>query len=307
MAIPACNVVGHMALRKPAFTSVRTMNERRAVLGCYLLSSSIAQFVGVMEPLQWTSHMAECLEVLATSKETPNDAILVQLVSMRLIADKIEQGTGINSEPTPITRAPYAWHVTALESQLADLTNRIPSDLLSNQSIMLCLLDVKVSLYETALANPPDRLANDVDVRRLDHLYTCLSAVKEFTDILLSCSPASLFNLSMSMIMQISHCFIVLFRLSVFEYPGWDRAAVRRDVDLISLTTQLSEKMGQIASTVGITNDGPLVDSGTRFSRILQRLVTSNGRARTGDRDVVSRSVHGHFVVIGGIYVGGVL
>lgn len=76
--------------------------------------------------------MTECLEVLSASTETPNDAVLVQLVSTRRITDKIPMGTWNYNDPTPNMRAPYAWHVKALECQLADMTSRMPLHLHHN-------------------------------------------------------------------------------------------------------------------------------------------------------------------------------
>ncbi|PLB54152.1 hypothetical protein P170DRAFT_346654 [Aspergillus steynii IBT 23096] len=266
LAVPTCNVAGHFTKRKIYVSLVRTMNERRALLGCYFLSSAISQFVGLTEPMTWTLHMTECLEVLSASTETPNDAILVQLVSIRRITDKIPMGTWNFNDPTPLMRAPYAWHLKALESQLTDLTSRMPLHLHHNKTATLYLLHLKVALYETALLNAPAEPCNDIDIDRLDHLYSCLNAIKGFCDIILSV-PLTMFpDIPMSVYILMSHCFIALFRLSMFDYPGWDKEAVRRDVDLLGITAQLAERMAQVAPTLGIKNNGMQLDTCTRFA-----------------------------------------
>lgn len=63
-----------------------------------------------------------------------------------------------------------------------------------------------------------------------------------------------------------SHCFITLFRLSTFDYPGWDKEAVRRDVDLLAITAELSANMTEAAALLGYKNDGTQKDTCTRFA-----------------------------------------
>lgn len=77
--------------------------------------------------------MTECQEVLSMSTETSNDALLVQLVSIRRVNDKIPMGTWNYNDPNPIMRAPYGWHIKALEEQLASLTSCMPAHLHHNR------------------------------------------------------------------------------------------------------------------------------------------------------------------------------
>lgn len=134
------------------------------------------------------------------------------------------------------------------------------------------LLHLKVALYETALLSAPTETCNDIDINRLDHLYSCLHAIKEFSDTILSLPPTIYPNLSMPTFILMSHCFISLFRLSMFEYPGWDKESVRRDVDLLAITAELAHRMTQVASLLGIKNDGTQLDTCTRFADKILKL-----------------------------------
>ena len=82
----------------------RTTEERRAVLGCFLMSSTyvqassgvrlyayicrISSFLQKIDALRWTTHMDECLQVLDEGKECLNDEMLVQQVRLRLVAER---------------------------------------------------------------------------------------------------------------------------------------------------------------------------------------------------------------------------
>jgi hypothetical protein len=79
--------------------------------------------------------MSECLDMLSKSSETPNDVVLVQLVSSWLIVDKISQGPWNveHAGDKQTNRAPPAFHINAFESQLIDLVNRNPKELHENR------------------------------------------------------------------------------------------------------------------------------------------------------------------------------
>lgn len=90
----------------PRPSTPRTMEERRAALGCYLMTSMyvkyilrtarrvidhlnrISSFLQKIETIRWTTHLDESLQTVGEQKECLNDNILVQLVRMRLIVEK---------------------------------------------------------------------------------------------------------------------------------------------------------------------------------------------------------------------------
>ncbi|BAE60275.1 unnamed protein product [Aspergillus oryzae RIB40] len=64
----------------------RTLEERRAVLGCFVITSSIASSLFKSDALRWTPHMEENLEILASTKECFGDELLVWLVRIQRLA-----------------------------------------------------------------------------------------------------------------------------------------------------------------------------------------------------------------------------
>lgn len=79
--------------------------------------------------------MSECLEMLTESRETPNDIVLVQLVSFWLMVDKMSQGPWNveHAADRQINRAPAAFHINAFESQLIELINKLPAEIYENR------------------------------------------------------------------------------------------------------------------------------------------------------------------------------
>ncbi|RDW65808.1 uncharacterized protein DSM5745_09547 [Aspergillus mulundensis] len=267
------NAVGHMPGLKASISTMRTMNERRAVLGCFVLTSIIAQFLGRMDPLRWTPHMKECLDILAHSEESPGDAVLAQITRTRLVADQILQGPwddGLYGLSPSSTRA--AFHSKALESRLKTNKADIPAQLGDNKPILFHIYDTEISLYEAALVKPP--ADEEMSTLRLDHLYSCLHVVKQFFDLFSAINPVEYTALALPHLAQLSHCFVTLFRLSTFDYPGWNKAAVKNTVDILVVADQISTSLSQVAATVGIHSDGANSDPYSKLGMILQKLRT---------------------------------
>ncbi|PWY80823.1 hypothetical protein BO94DRAFT_470367 [Aspergillus sclerotioniger CBS 115572] len=271
MIVSNNNAVGHLPGLKASISTRRTMNERRAVLSCFVMTSIIAQFLGRMDPLRWTSHMQESLEVLAGSEESPGDGVLVQLTRTRLLADQILQGPwseglyGLHP-----AQAVAAFHLKALQSRLEAIKAEIPVSLAENKPILFHFYDTEITLYEVAIAKPP--ADEEMSTQRLDHLYAALQVVKRFFDLFLTIAPAGYTSLALPNLTQVSHCLVTLLRLSTLDYPGWDKAAVRRSVDILAVAEQIATRMGQVADAVGIQSEGACDDPFGKLGMIMQKL-----------------------------------
>jgi 3-methyladenine DNA glycosylase Mpg len=85
--------------------------------------------------MRWTAHMKECLEVLTERKETPNDAVLVQLVQIQLVVDKVirrswdESGLTVEgSDPL----LPTSFFIQTMHQQLQRVRSRISPESADN-------------------------------------------------------------------------------------------------------------------------------------------------------------------------------
>ncbi|KAK4862913.1 hypothetical protein LT330_010743 [Penicillium expansum] len=271
MTVSNSNAVGHMPGLEASISTRRTMNERRAVLSCFVLTSIIAQFLGRMEPLQWTPHMKQCLDILADSEESPGDGVLVQFTRTRLLVDQVFQGPwseglyGLNSAQTLA-----AFHLKALQSRLETIKAEIPFQLADNKPILFHLYDAELSLYEVALVKP---LADEeFSPQRLDHLYACLHVVKQFFDLFFTIPPAGYTSLALPYLTQVSHCLVTLFRLSTLDYPGWDKSTVKSTADILVIAEQIATRMGQVADAVGMRSEGAYGDPFSKLGMMMQKL-----------------------------------
>lgn len=131
-------------------TTGGTMEEKRAVLGCFIISSvyvaldprtvsplmnvRISAHLQKMDPMRWTPYLTECLQILDERKEVPSDALLVQQVRIRLVNENVNQclwpAGGMAHEDIPTT--PWTFYLKAFQSQLQVVKDKIPPSLLSH-------------------------------------------------------------------------------------------------------------------------------------------------------------------------------
>ncbi|OKO93709.1 hypothetical protein PENSUB_11988 [Penicillium subrubescens] len=109
---------------KQNMPTTRTMEERRAALGCFLITSSVALTMSRIDALRWNPHMEESLSVLMNAKECPEDERLVSLVKIHLVMDKVYhlQRDGDSHHPS-------TFYTKAFQSQLEAVKSSIPSHL----------------------------------------------------------------------------------------------------------------------------------------------------------------------------------
>lgn len=100
---------------------------------------------------------------------------------------------------------------------------------------------------------------------RIDLLYNCLHAVKGWFDEFFSFPVADYAGITFNIFSGLAIGFQTLYRLSVLDTPGWDRAAVRSTASLLDLLDRCADNIAQVTVVVGIDTTG--VEDGDVFSR----------------------------------------
>ncbi|KAK2015906.1 hypothetical protein LZ32DRAFT_112731 [Colletotrichum eremochloae] len=252
----------------------RTMEQRRAVVACYMVTASIAGFLGKGDPLRWTPYMDECLQMLNDKPESPLDRSLAAIVKMQLIKDestKLTSRLDVSRERVDSSKPPTAVYVKMLQAQLQHIYQDLPADLRNTDTIIAQLHSTELSIQEVALASQTSASVptNLPDVARLDNLYACLHAVKAWWDHFFTLDPTSYFYMSFLAFTQLSHCTVALYRLSVLEDPVWDRASVRSTIDLIATLDEVANRFMLVSDRVGLRDD---TGEGTTFEKALKTI-----------------------------------
>lgn len=236
----------------------RTMEERRAGLWCWLVSSTMASSFQRLEPLRWTPYFDECLRMLAETRENSADKLLVQFVRLQLIVEKVAQAPWHDGpfDAFSSIETPSQFYMKALQSQLQDAKHAIPADLVDHNVLLMHTYSTEALVHEVAILKVPIS-SGGPDFKRLDSLYTCLRAVKNWFDAYLMPPPAAWLGTSMAVLSQMAHCIVALYRLSTLECPGWDCQMARDYANLSIILEQIVEKLAQVKPAVGLDSGTP--------------------------------------------------
>lgn len=84
--------------------------------------------------LRWTAYMNECLRILEIENELESDAVLVQLVKVRLLTGRVIELPWLShvAETDTFPRVPAMFYLNSLEAQLQDFKSKVPSNLSNN-------------------------------------------------------------------------------------------------------------------------------------------------------------------------------
>ncbi|KAJ5514265.1 hypothetical protein N7463_003817 [Penicillium fimorum] len=212
--------------------TARTLEERRAVLGCFLISSSAALAISRIDAMRWTPHMEESLSILAGAKECPQDELLIIQVKIHLILDRVYQlrrdGEAFIS---------LAFYLDTFKKQLDTVKSEIPSHLQQHRVILMCLYNAEIIINELSIGAPV--IANSPDLHRLDSLYTTLQASKGWLDIWLELEGEEYFQLSCIIFFQFTRAIITLYKLTILEDPAWSKSMVRDTANILEYLNRI--------------------------------------------------------------------
>lgn len=121
---------------------------------------------------------------------------------------------------------------------------RIETLVLYTQRATLIIHEVALGAYPLAPGNS--------DLLRLDYLWICLQAIKNWFEMFLQIPPSAYIGLPMFVFSSLAHCSTALGKLSIIEHPGWDLRLVRETCYLPSVLEQAIRNLTQVKSAVGL-------------------------------------------------------
>ncbi|KAL4812950.1 hypothetical protein BDW67DRAFT_178308 [Aspergillus spinulosporus] len=231
----------------------QSLEERRAVLASFLITSIISTFVQKTDSLRWTPFMAECLRQVEEQRECINDEILAQQVRLQQITDKINMTTGFASTSDSI-QVPPAFYLHYMHNQLQSVQPRVAAQPQAHKILLLHHHYTTLTLHEFALTSSPIT-STTLDFQQLEHHYACLAAARSWFELFLSIPPVEYIGFPFSIFAQMVHNLVVLYQLTTFEDPSWDVATVRKTVDVLSILEAVIRNMGEVAAAAGLEGE----------------------------------------------------
>ncbi|KEF58238.1 uncharacterized protein A1O9_06164 [Exophiala aquamarina CBS 119918] len=230
----------------------RTLDERRAFLGCLYLTSIVSICARDIERIRYTKYADECCRSIAEAAETPTDLYLLELIKICRLSEKINQTVGPENWDMPSgLSSPVGASVTALHGELQSLKATIPPTLLENVFVAdivdLLLLHYHITetvLFEIALDNSIDSTQyGTYPVSRLTMLFACLTSTQHFFETFHRLSVTVYFDLPYSTWSLLTHQNVVLSKLSLFVGDGWEQTYVANTLDFFTILDTFTAKV----------------------------------------------------------------
>ncbi|CAG8043814.1 unnamed protein product [Penicillium olsonii] len=207
-------------------SGIRTLEERRAVLGCFLISSSTAISLSRIDAMRWTPHMEESLSVLTEAKECLEDEILVAMVKIYLVLDRMyhvrRDGETIN---------PPSFYLKTFQMQLDAVKQEIPGNVQLHRAIQLYFYSAEFTINELAL--DPSVTPHLPDLERIERLYASLLATQSWLDVWLDLKAVEYMQVSSVVFFQWARAILNLYRLTTLEDPAWSKSFVQETANIL--------------------------------------------------------------------------
>ncbi|RAK77583.1 Zn(II)2Cys6 transcription factor [Aspergillus fijiensis CBS 313.89] len=253
----------------------RTLEERKASLGCFYLVTMISMCLGESEPMQYTSYLEESYQVLQAAAQGESDRYLLCLVDLARMAEKIHRTLQPDHPHDSISSSGCSHRGIAirwLQKELEQLKPALAFDDPTQSSFLLLQYhNLELFVYRTALRRDPDFRESTYPPTHLTTLHACLHAVKSFFNTFFAIPSSAFFHMPYLLWCQLGHGFLVLSHISVYDdgdddgdddddSPAqslWDREYARQVIDYQATVDRLTQKVAD-AVTVA-REEGTLV------------------------------------------------
>ncbi|EXJ84208.1 hypothetical protein A1O3_04875 [Capronia epimyces CBS 606.96] len=273
-----------MPMCQPPARNERTIEERRAVLGAFVITSRMSQTFKAADGLRWSPHLDEYLSYLAHNSTLPQDKVLVAQVKLQLIVNQIHYSSwktsGVEIPP------PY---VDALQSQLDDIAgvNGTSIEFEKNPTMLELYHFTTLIIHESAIAKSPTSRPTEPALRRYEAYQRLLSCVKAWLDAFFSMSLEMYYIMPCSTYSQLKYVICCLYNITTSKDTAWNSAAAREVVDLTATLDKVLHIFEQLRSLDDGGEEDEAVSFGIRQFHALKMAWQSElaSRDRDGEDD----------------------
>ncbi|KAI0533041.1 hypothetical protein GGR58DRAFT_138001 [Xylaria digitata] len=263
---------------KSMYSTVRTMEERRAALACYVFCSSGSSFLRCPS-MRWTSHLEDSLKILADNPEWEGDWILVLMVRVRRLIENIVQtqsppcASECDTYGTPI-KPPINIYIKYFTQCLQTIKDELPPSLKDDRLATSIIMSAEMAIGElpfSSATSSSQLIGSQVDTRpraagtpfstrqmdlaRVERSFATLQTSRAFFDHFLTFELADFIGFSFPVLLNFFRSAQVLYRLRVMDEPGWDRSAVTDSVDLLGTMEIITNRFDQLPPLYGFLTE----------------------------------------------------
>lgn len=205
-------------------------DQRRALLGVYILSSRAAIAYHRMDPMRYSEHIDGCCKALTEAAEYESDLLLVEMTQLQRILGKYYQRDAF------ATTTPSSVFRTMFQDEIQRFRQALPP------SLRRCHL-LETEIYSGALGILEPSYETDVNdnMDRLSALHACVDASNGFVRNLVDMPDDERPHNSILVTLSLLQVMITLARLAFFRADGWDTKYAQKVVDFGGFLTNVRD------------------------------------------------------------------
>ncbi|KIX97615.1 uncharacterized protein Z520_06393 [Fonsecaea multimorphosa CBS 102226] len=241
-------------LRTKSVLAPDEVEGRRALLGCYYLSSSICFAMRKPNNLPHSPYISGCSELLAGIGAAASDALLPSYVHLQRLQEDINQAFKYDSpdRQDELNVEKIEILCNKFEQQLEQLRSALPFNVWNNAKLVSSYRAIKIYAREIGFhAQPPSAFSVPVSgsssswydsTTRHNCLLGCLEATREYLDHFLSLPTADILGYTTPDLLRLLYAMLVLGRFS----SGVDAPLL--DTNLLQTMANLRNYLGSLAA-----------------------------------------------------------
>ncbi|KAL2069099.1 hypothetical protein VTL71DRAFT_15437 [Oculimacula yallundae] len=230
----------------------RTLDERRALLCCYFLTSVSAFCLKKMEGLRYSAYIEHCCEVLFTGAVHESDVLLASLCKLQNIIEPVYRAFADKAK-VDNNKAPVWMLVKLVRAEMENFWKCLPATTQQDQNMLMSYNSAEVFTYEPSIYAPFFRTSTtpgSTSPQRMDMLYGCLISSQKLLNGYINQPHQAYKGLSVIDLSHIGRGLSTLLKLSLVEEVGWDLAHVRQTVNLSFYFDGLVERFERVGEVV---------------------------------------------------------
>ncbi|KAL4925325.1 uncharacterized protein BDV17DRAFT_186576 [Aspergillus undulatus] len=236
------------------------LEDKRALLGCFLLNSFCSIYFSELSPMSWTPEMADALRTLEENPQWYGDVTLVAHVRMQNLVQKVRQAR--DEQETGLS---IPFFTKTFSSQLKTLQQSFPPDIQKEEHIIAHKHYVELIIHETAHTADTRPLSRDstpgdgkpIGVEAVECMWHALLAIRSWLTSYDKITPGDHVGFTVMTWGQMSLALVTLHRLSTHPAPDWDKEAARKTVNVVDAINLIRDRIKQIipSSDEGLPDD----------------------------------------------------
>ncbi|KAH6890633.1 hypothetical protein B0T10DRAFT_486368 [Thelonectria olida] len=258
---------------EPRLKFNHSLEDKRAVLGYYHISSLLAILFRRGVPFPWSNFLAQCADALLEANQYESDQYLVALVRMHHIAERaysVMRAVDFQDQVSLVFRAPLDMAINNARRELDSFVKKQPEVVRQNKIFWSHYHTLLIRLYEPVLMMKAPSISDSESLTtepflRAEALWKLVHAISNFYNHQFSIPAVDMAALPVTAGGFIAFSAVTTSRLLFAEAsPDWDPSLARRRLDFPELLRRLSELYEEAHATAQRMNRRQrILDDGT--------------------------------------------